>query len=157
MQEIAEPFSSRRAIEHLEKGEIVIFAGGTGNPYFTTDTAAALRAVEIGADVLLMAKNKVDGVYDGNPRKTPGLRRFETLNYMDALERRLEVMDSAAVTLCMVHNLPIVVFDLHGARRHRSRRPRREDRDADCRHQDSVRRRRSRLVTPMLDREGSPR
>jgi uridylate kinase len=112
VQEIAEPFSSRRAIEHLEQGDIVIFAGGTGNPYFTTDTAAALRAVEIGAKVLLMGKNKVDGVYDGNPRTTPGLRRFKTLNYMDALERRLEVMDSAAVTLCMAHNLPIVVFDL---------------------------------------------
>ena len=112
VQEIAEPFSSRRAIEHLEKGDIVIFAGGTGNPYFTTDTAAALRAVEIGAGVLLMAKNRVDGVYDGNPRKTPGLRRFDTLNYMDALARRLEVMDSAAVTLCMGYNLPIVVFDL---------------------------------------------
>ena len=112
VQEIAEPFSSRRATERLEKGDVVIFAGGTGNPYFTTDTAAALRAVEIGADLLLMAKNRVDGVYDGDPRKTAGLRRFERLNYMDALERRLEVMDSAAVTLCMGHELPIIVFDL---------------------------------------------
>ncbi len=115
VQEIAEPFSRRHAVERLEMGDVVIFAGGTGNPYFTTDTAAALRAVEIGADVLLMAKNRVDGVYDGDPRKTAGLRRFESLNYMDALERRLEVMDSAAVTLCMGHNLPIIVFDLMAA------------------------------------------
>jgi uridylate kinase len=112
VQEIVEPFACRRAVEHLEGGGIVIFAGGTGNPYFTTDTAAALRAVEIGADLVLMAKNKVDGVYEGNPRKTPGVRRFETLSYQDALDRRLEVMDSTAVTLCMVHNLPMVVFDL---------------------------------------------
>jgi uridylate kinase len=112
VQEIAEPFSRRHAVERLEMGEIVIFAGGTGNPFFTTDTAAALRAVEIGADLLLMAKNRVDGVYDGDPRKEEGLRRFKTLNYMDALERRLEVMDSAAVTLCMSYALPIVVFNL---------------------------------------------
>jgi uridylate kinase len=112
VQEVVEAFACRRAIEHLEEGGVVIFAGGTGNPYFTTDTAAALRAVEIGAHLVLMAKNKVDGVYEGNPRKTPGVRRFERLSYQEAIDRRLEVMDSTAVTLCMVHHLPIVVFDL---------------------------------------------
>ncbi len=112
VQEVVEPFACRRAIDHLEEGGVVIFAGGTGNPYFTTDTAAALRAVEIGADMVLMAKNKVNGVYEGNPRNTPGVRRFKSLSYQDTLDRRLEVMDSTAVTLCMVHHLPIVVFDL---------------------------------------------
>ncbi|MGD0765067.1 MAG: UMP kinase [Dehalococcoidia bacterium] len=110
--EVAEPFVCRRAVAHLEAGRVVIFAGGTGSPYFTTDTAAALRAVEIGADVLLMAKNKVDGVYEANPRKEPGARRFQTLNYNEALDRRLGVVDAAALALCRDCGLPIVVFDL---------------------------------------------
>ncbi|MGQ9572359.1 MAG: UMP kinase [Dehalococcoidia bacterium] len=112
VQAVAEPYIRRRAIRHLEKGRAVIFAAGTGNPYMTTDTAAALRAVEIDADVLLMAKNKVDGVYDADPTKVPSARRFETLGYMEALSRRLEVMDSTALSLCMDNNLPIIVFDL---------------------------------------------
>jgi uridylate kinase len=112
VQAVAESYIRRRAIRHLEKGRVVIFAAGTGNPYMTTDTAAALRAVEIDADVLLMAKNKVDGVYDADPTKVAGARRFETLSYMEALSRRLEVMDSTALSLCMDNNLPIVVFDL---------------------------------------------
>ena len=110
--EVAEPFVCRRAVAHLEAGRVVIFAGGTGSPYFTTDTAAALRAVEIGADVLLMAKNKVDGVYEANPHKQPGARRFETLSYNEALDRRLGVVDAAALALCRDCNLPIIVFDL---------------------------------------------
>ncbi|TAK37148.1 MAG: UMP kinase [Chloroflexota bacterium] len=109
---VAEPYIRRRAIRHLEKGRVVIFAAGTGNPYMTTDTAAALRAVEIGADVLLMAKNKVDGVYDGDPQSDPSARRFDALTYLDALSRRLEVMDSTALSLCMENCLPIVVFNL---------------------------------------------
>jgi len=112
VQAVAEPYIRRRAIRHLEKGRLVIFAAGTGNPYMTTDTAAALRAVEIDADVLLMAKNKVDGVYDADPAKVAGARRFQTLSYMEALNRRLEVMDSTALSLCMDNNLPIIVFDL---------------------------------------------
>jgi uridylate kinase len=112
VQQVAEPYIRRRAIRHLEKGRTVIFAAGTGNPFMTTDTAAALRAVEIDADVLLMTKNRVDGVYDADPRKDAGARRFATLTYMDALSRRLEVMDSTALTLCMENNLPIVVFDV---------------------------------------------
>jgi uridylate kinase len=114
VQQVAEPYIQRRAIRHLEKGRVVIFAAGTGNPYMTTDTAAALRAIEIEAQVLLMAKNKVDGVYEADPRKEPGARRFETLTYIDALSRRLEVMDSTALSLCMQNNLPIIVFDLAG-------------------------------------------
>jgi len=112
VQAVAESYIRRRAIRHLEKGRVVIFAAGTGNPYMTTDTAAALRAVEIDADVLLMAKNKVDGVYDADPSKVASARRFQTLSYMEALSRRLEVMDSTALSLCMDNNLPIVVFDL---------------------------------------------
>jgi len=112
VQAVAEPYIRRRAIRHLEKGRVVIFAAGTGNPYMTTDTAAALRAVEIDADVLLMAKNKVDGVYDADPAKVAGARRFQTLSYMEALSRRLEVMDSTALSLCLDNNLPIIVFDL---------------------------------------------
>jgi uridylate kinase len=112
VQAVAEPYIRRRAIRHLEKGRVVIFAAGTGNPYMTTDTAAALRAVEIDADVLLMAKNKVDGVYDADPAKVADARRFQTLSYMEALSRRLEVMDSTALSLCMDNNLPIIVFDL---------------------------------------------
>ncbi len=110
--QVAEPYIRRRAIRHLEKRRVVIFAAGTGNPYMTTDTAAALRAIEIGADVLLIAKNRVDGVYDADPRKKPDARRFSRLSYMDALSRRLEVMDSTALSLCMENELPIVVFDV---------------------------------------------
>lgn len=114
--QVAEPYIRRRAIRHLEKGRVVIFAGGTGNPYMTTDTAAALRAIEIGADVLLMAKNRVDGVYDADPGKVPQARKFQTLSYSEALTRRLAVMDSTALTLCMENELPIIVFDLAGER-----------------------------------------
>jgi uridylate kinase len=112
IQQVAEPYIRRRAIRHLEKHRVVIFAAGTGNPFMTTDTAAALRAVEIDAEVLLIAKNRVDGVYDADPRKVPGASRFSTLSYMDALSRRLEVMDSTALSLCMENDLPIVVFDV---------------------------------------------
>ena len=112
IQEVAEPYIRRRAIRHLEKGRVVIFAGGTGNPFFTTDTAAALRSLEIGADVLLMAKNQVDGVYDRDPRSYPDARRFKRLTYQEALQRGLEVMDSTALALCMDNHLPIVVFNL---------------------------------------------
>jgi len=112
VQAVAESYIRRRAMRHLEKGRVVIFAAGTGNPYMTTDTAAALRAVEIDADVLLMAKNKVDGVYDADPAKVASARRFQTLNYMEALSRRLEVIDSTALSLCMDNNLPIIVFDV---------------------------------------------
>ena len=109
---VAEPYIRRRAMRHLEKGRVVVFAAGTGNPYMTTDTAAALRAVEIGADVLLMAKKNVDGVYDADPHQVKGARRFLTLSYLDALNRRLQVMDSTALTLCMDNHLPVVVFNL---------------------------------------------
>ena len=110
--QVAEPYIRRRAIRHLEKHRVVIFAAGTGNPFFTTDTAAALRAIEMNAEVLLIAKNRVDGVYDADPRKKPDARRFATLSYMDALSRRLQVMDSSALSLCMENELPIVVFDV---------------------------------------------
>src|SRR5438874_13040508 len=112
VQQVAEPYIRRRAIRHLEKGRVVIFAAGTGNPYMTTVTAAALRAIEIDAEVLLMTKNGVDGVYEADPRTQPDARRFETLTYMDAISRRLAVMDSTALSLCMENNLPIVVFDV---------------------------------------------
>ena len=112
VQAVAEPYIRRRAIRHLEKGRVVVFAAGTGNPYMTTDTAAALRAIEIEAEVLLMAKNRVDGVYDADPKVVPGARRFETLGYIEAINRRLEVMDSTALSLCMENALPIIVFDL---------------------------------------------
>ena len=111
MRAVAEPFIRRRAMRHLEKGRVVIFAAGTGNPFFSTDTTAALRANEIGADVLLKA-TKVDGVYDSDPMKNPGAKRFERLKYMDALENRLNVMDSTAFSLCMDNKMPIVVFNL---------------------------------------------
>ena len=114
MTEVAEPYIRRRAIRHLEKGRVVLFAAGTGTPYFTTDTAASLRALEIGAEVLLMAKNRVDGVYDADPNRDPNAKRFDRLTYMEALERRLKVMDTTALTLCMDNKLPIVVFDLTG-------------------------------------------
>ena len=112
MNEIAEPYIRRRAVRHLEKGRVVIFVAGTGNPYFTTDTAAALRAVEIGAHVLLKA-TKVDGVYDADPMTVPGARRFDRLEYADLLRDQLKVLDGAAVSLCMENDLPIVVFDLN--------------------------------------------
>jgi uridylate kinase len=109
---VAEPYIRRRAMRHLEKGRIVIFAAGTGNPYMTTDTAAALRAVEIDAEVLLMAKKNVDGVYEADPFQKPDARKFATLSYLDALNRRLQVMDSTALSLCMENSLPIIVFDI---------------------------------------------
>lgn len=112
MDQIAEPYIRRRAIRHLEKGRIVIFACGTGNPYFSTDTAAALRATEIGAEVILKA-TKVDGIYDADPRKVPDAKRFDEITHMDALQRRLQVMDSTALSLCMDNKLPIIVFDLN--------------------------------------------
>ena len=112
MQAVAEPYIRRRAIRHLEKGRVVIFAAGTGNPYMSTDTASALRALEIEADVLLMAKFKVDGVYDDDPRLNPGAKRFECLDFDDILDRRLAVMDSTALTLCRENEMPIVVFDM---------------------------------------------
>jgi len=111
MREVAEPYIRRRAIRHLEKGRVVIFAGGTGNPYFTTDTAASLRAMEIGADVILKA-TKVDGVYDQDPLLHKGARRFEKLAYLDVLKKRLKVMDATAISLCMDNGIPIVVFNL---------------------------------------------
>jgi len=112
MPEVAEPFIRLRAIRHLEKGRVVIFAAGTGNPYFTTDTAAALRATEICADALLMAKNRVDGVYDKDPNKHPGAQRFDRLSYGDVYSRQLRVMDLTALSLAMENKLPIVVFDI---------------------------------------------
>ena len=112
IQQVAEPYIRRRAIRHLEKGRAVIFAGGTGNPYMTTDTTAALRAIEIGAEVLLMTKNNVDGVYDADPRKKPDARKLDKLTFLDALNLRLNVMDTTALSLCMDNRLPIVVFDL---------------------------------------------
>jgi uridylate kinase len=113
MQEVAEPYIRRRAIRHLENGRVVIFAAGTGNPFFTTDTAAALRGNEIGADVMLMAKSNVDGVYSADPRKVKDAKRYTTLNYGDALRQRLEVMDAAAFALCMDNKLPILVFAMN--------------------------------------------
>ncbi|MBI2853496.1 MAG: UMP kinase [Chloroflexi bacterium] len=112
IQAVAEPYIRRRAIRHMEKGRVVIFAGGTGNPYMTTDTAAALRAIEIGADALFMAKNGVDGVYDSDPRLNPKAKRFNRITHMQALEMRLEVMDATSLSLCMENNLPIIVFDI---------------------------------------------
>jgi len=111
MQELAEPYIRRRAIRHLEKKRLVIFAAGTGNPYFTTDTAAALRSVEIGADVIMKA-TKVDGVYDSDPMKNPAAKRFSEISYIDVLNKGLKVMDSTAISLCMDNNLPIIVFNL---------------------------------------------
>jgi uridylate kinase len=111
MRSVAEPYIRRRAIRHLEKGRVVIFGGGTGNPYFSTDTAAALRAMEIGADVLIKA-TKVDGVYDSDPIRNPNAVRFEHLTYMETMNKRLEVMDSTAISLCMDNNLPILVLNM---------------------------------------------
>ena len=112
MAEVAEPYIRRRAIRHLEKRRVVIFAAGTGNPFFTTDTASALRSLEICAEVLLMAKNRVDGVYDRDPRRFPDAQRFDRLDYREAIQRELQVMDSTALALCMDNGLPIIVFDL---------------------------------------------
>lgn len=112
MHQVAEPYIRRRAIRHMEKGRVVILAGGTGNPYFTTDTAAALRALEIGAEVILMGKNHVDGVYSDDPKLNPNASLYKTLTHQEALERNLRVMDQSALALCRENNLPIVVFDL---------------------------------------------
>jgi len=112
INQVAEPYIRRRAVRHLEKGRVVIFAGGTGNPYMTTDTAAALRAIEINAEVLLMSKNKVDGVYSADPIKNPAAKKFERLTHLEALNLRLEVMDATALSLCLENKLPIIVFDL---------------------------------------------
>ncbi len=115
VSQVAEPYIRRRAIRHLEKGRVVLFAAGTGNPFVTTDTGAALRAVEIGADVLLMAKNNVDGVYEDDPRTNPDARKLEHVTYFQALEKRLGVMDTTALSLCMDNEVPIIVFDLFEA------------------------------------------
>tara|TARA_Y100000588_G_scaffold27993_2_gene27352 strand:- start:1306 stop:2043 length:738 start_codon:yes stop_codon:yes gene_type:complete len=111
MSEVAEPFIRRRAVRHLEKGRVVIFGGGTGNPYFSTDTAAALRANEIGAEVILKA-TKVDGIYDSDPQKNPKAKRFAKITYLEALQKQLRVMDGTAFSLCLDNSMPIVVFDL---------------------------------------------
>jgi len=111
MREVAEPYIKRRAIRHLEKGRVVIFGAGTGNPYFSTDTTAALRAAEMGVDVILMAK-KVDGVYDDDPVKNPNAHKFESLKYIDVLNQGLKVMDSTAISLCMDNHIPLIVFDM---------------------------------------------
>jgi uridylate kinase len=111
MAQVAEPFIRRRAIRHLEKGRVVIFGGGTGNPYFSTDTTAALRANEIGAEIILKA-TKVDGIYDSDPKKNPAAKRYTRVTYMEALGKRLKVMDSTAFSLCMDNKMPIIVFDL---------------------------------------------
>ena len=113
MQEVAEPFILRRAIRHLEKGRVVIFGAGTGHPYFSTDTTAALRASEIGADVILMAKNGVDGVYDSDPKKNPNAKKFDTLNYMDVLNKGLQVMDSTAISMCIDNDIDLIVFNMN--------------------------------------------
>ncbi len=116
IQQVAEPYIRRRAIRHLEKGRVVIFAGGTGNPYMTTDTASALRAIEIGADVLLMTKNNVDGIYNTDPLKNHNAKKFDRLTHLEALNMRLEVMDATALSLCLENKLPIIVFDLQAPR-----------------------------------------
>ncbi len=113
MRELAEPYIRRRAVRHLEKGRVVIFAAGTGNPYFTTDTAAALRAMEIGADVIFKA-TKVDGVYSADPVKEPRAKKYDRISYLDVIKKGLKVMDSTAITLCMDNHMPIVVFNLKG-------------------------------------------
>src|SRR5881227_2169643 len=114
MAQVAEAFIRRRAVRHLEKGRVVIFGGGTGNPYFSTDTAAALRANEIGAEVILKA-TKVDGIYDSDPKKNPKAKRYSEISYLDALQKQLKVMDSTAFSLCMDNKMPIIVFDLFSA------------------------------------------
>jgi uridylate kinase len=112
MHSVCEPYILRRAIRHLEKGRVVVFAAGTGNPYFTTDTAASLRAMEIGADVILKASHTVDGVYDRDPMREPNANRFDRLTYIEVLQQNLKVMDSTAISMCMDHDLPIIVFNL---------------------------------------------
>ena len=112
MPSVAEPYIRRRAVRHLEKGRVVIFAGGTGNPYMTTDTAAALRSLEIGATALIMAKNGIDGVYDSDPKKDPSAKKYEHITHYEALSERLGALDSTALSLCMDNALPIVVFDI---------------------------------------------
>ena len=112
IQSVAEPYIRRRAVRHLEKGRIVVFAGGTGNPYFSTDTAAALRAAEIDADIILMAKQGVDGVYDDDPKRNPKARRFDRLRFDEAIQKNLRVMDQTALALCRENNLPLIVFDM---------------------------------------------
>jgi uridylate kinase len=112
MPQVAEPYIRRRAIRHMEKGRVVILAGGTGNPYFTTDTAAALRAIEIGATMMLMGKNNIDGVYDDDPRTNPNAHRFERITHQLALERNLQVMDQSALALCRENDLPVIVFNV---------------------------------------------
>jgi len=112
VQEVAEPYIRRRAVRHLEKGRVVIFAAGIGNPYMTTDTAAALRAVEIEADVLLMAKYSVDGIYDTDPNIDSQSTKYDFISYQDAIEKRLGVMDTTALSICMENDLPIRVFDI---------------------------------------------
>lgn len=118
MAQVAEPYIRRKAIRHLEKGRVVIFAGGTGNPFMTTDTTAALRAVEIDAEVILMGKNGTDGVYSADPRVDPNAEFLSEVSYIDVLNRGLKVMDSTAISLCMDNHLPICVFDLMGANLH---------------------------------------
>lgn len=113
IQTVAEPYINRRALRHLEKGRVVILAGGTGNPFFTTDTAAALRASEVRANAILMAKNGTDGVYDKDPRRHADAVKFDRLSYAEAIDRRLKVMDLTAMTFCMENNMPIVVFDIN--------------------------------------------
>ena len=112
IQSVAEPYIRRRAVRHLEKGRIVLFAGGTGNPFFSTDTAAALRAAEIGAELILMAKSGVDGVYDSDPRENPEARRYERVSFDEALQKNLRVMDQTAIAMCRENGLPMVVFDM---------------------------------------------
>jgi uridylate kinase len=112
MQQVAEPYIRRRAIRHLEKGRVVIFAAGTGNPYFSTDTTAALRAAEIEAEVILMAKNKVDGVYSADPKQHPTAKRYDSLTYMEMLNKNLGVMDSTASSLCMDNHISVIVFSI---------------------------------------------
>ena len=112
MRQIAEPYIRRRAVRHLEKERVVIFAAGTGNPYFSTDTTAALRAAEIEADAILMGKNGVDGVYDADPATHPEAKKFDFLNYIDVINRHLSVMDTTAISLCMDNRIPIIVFNI---------------------------------------------
>jgi uridylate kinase len=112
MNEVTEPYIRRRAVRHMEKGRVVILAAGTGNPFFTTDTGAALRAAELKADVILMAKNGVDGIYTADPRRDPTAQKLDRITYLDAINRGLQVMDSTALTFCMDNNLPIVVFNM---------------------------------------------
>ena len=112
IQSVAEPYIRRRAMRHMEKGRVVVFAGGTGNPYFSTDTAAALRAAEIHADIILMAKNGVDGVYDADPKQDPKAKRYDKVSFDEAIQKNLRVMDQTAIALCRENELPIVVFDM---------------------------------------------